>query len=106
MVDVARSAVIVAGSVVGLVASAVAGAGGAAATTIIGEGNSASGNRCLNVDESNAPRGATGQTAGVVTATLAAVPFSAPANQCGDLGLPKEDKADQPEENAHVDVAE
>lgn len=48
----------------------------------------------------------TGRAAGIVTATLAAVPFSAPANQCGDLGLPKEDKIDQPEENMHVDVAE
>lgn len=106
MAEIANRAVIVAGSVAGLVATAVAGAGNAAATSVIGAGNSASGNRCLNAEGPNAPRGLTRQSDGVVTATSAAVPFSAPANQCGGLGLPKEDKADQPLENAHVDVAE
>ncbi|WP_206506608.1 hypothetical protein [Streptomyces chrestomyceticus] len=77
----------------------------AAATTVIGAGNSAHDNHCANnrsarslQSGANAPGGLVG---GVLTLSL-----SAPANQCGDLGLPKEDKADQPAENMHVDVAE
>lgn len=46
------------------------------------------------------------RTAGTLGASVAAVQLSAPAKQCGDLGLPKEDKADQPVENFPVDAAE
>jgi hypothetical protein len=74
------------------------------ATSVIGFGNSAHDNQCVNSGSTHVT-GARHAPGGVVS-NLLALPFSAPANQCGDLGLPKEDKADQPAENMHVDVAE
>lgn len=83
----------------------VAGAGPVSATTVIGAGNSAHDNTCTNASGPR-PTAATARSGGVLQALGAAVPLTAPANQCGDLGAPKEDKADQPAENFHVDVAE
>ncbi|MFJ6378446.1 hypothetical protein ACIQI7_00350 [Kitasatospora sp. NPDC092039] len=80
-------------------------AGAADATTVIGAGNSAHDNRCANSGSADAVQSGTDSAGGLVGDALA-LALSAPANQCGDLGLPKEDKADQPAENAHVDVAE
>ncbi|WP_228984387.1 hypothetical protein [Streptomyces sp. DH12] len=92
---------VVAVAAVGLMAFTATTAG---ATSVIGFGNSAHDNQCINIGSANV---ADAQHAGGgLVSSLLALPFSAPANQCGDLGLPKEDKADQPAENFHVDVAE
>ncbi|MFK8850810.1 hypothetical protein [Streptomyces sp. Ac-502] len=80
-------------------------AGAAAATTVIGAGNSAHDNHCANSASARTAQSGTNAPGSLVGEVLA-VALSAPANQCGDLGLPKEDKADQPAENAHIDVAE
>ncbi|BCM72937.1 hypothetical protein EASAB2608_08271 [Streptomyces sp. EAS-AB2608] len=77
----------------------------AGATSVIGFGNGTHDNRCANHGSTytvNSVR----HTAGSLVAGVLAFSLSAPANQCGDLGLPKEDKVDQPAENFHVDVAE
>ncbi|WP_399934915.1 hypothetical protein [Streptomyces kanamyceticus] len=77
----------------------------AGATSVIGAGNSAHDNHCANsgsVRSTQPNELSPGAAAGNVLAVL----LSAPANQCGELGLPKEDKAEQPAENVHVDVAE
>ncbi|MEW2298027.1 hypothetical protein ABZ719_35955 [Streptomyces sp. NPDC006743] len=94
--------VVTAVAAAGLLAAA---AGGAGATSVIGAGNSAHDNHCANTGSART-RQPDGLSAGAVEGGVLAVLLSAPANQCGDLGLPKEDKADQPAENAHVDVAE
>ncbi|KPC90711.1 hypothetical protein ADL27_34525 [Streptomyces sp. NRRL F-6602] len=82
-------------------------AGPAGATSVIGLGNSAHHNGCTNSGPQHALQqtGAMGSSGGL-TGSVLTLRLSAPANQCGDLGLPKEDKADQPPENAHVDIAE
>ncbi|WP_050502800.1 hypothetical protein [Streptomyces monomycini] len=98
---VIKQALTVAVAAAGLVGAA---AGTAAATTVIGAGNSAHDNHCAN--KGAARTQARANTAGDLVGEVFALTLSAPANQCGDLGLPKEDKADQPTENAHVDMAE
>ncbi|MBB5937217.1 hypothetical protein [Streptomyces zagrosensis] len=74
------------------------------ATSVIGFGDSTNDNQCAN--SGSAHVASAQHTSGGVVSNLLALPFSAPANQCGDLGLPKEDKAEQPAENAHIDIAE
>ncbi|MEV5597002.1 hypothetical protein [Streptomyces sp. NPDC052496] len=94
-------------AVAGAVAVVLVGvsAGTAAATTVIGAGNSAHDNHCANGGSARALQNGAGSPGGLVGGVLTLM-LSAPANQCGDLGLPKEDKADQPAENLHVDMAE
>lgn len=57
------------------------------ATTIIGFGNGAFNNACANSGAGSRPNGASTQAQGIGTALTAALPASAPANQCGNLGL-------------------
>ncbi|MFJ8648907.1 hypothetical protein ACIRNI_22635 [Streptomyces sp. NPDC093546] len=83
----------------------VCAATAAGATSVIGFGNSAHDNQCVNQGSTHTASPAW-HTAGGLVAGVLALSLSAPANQCGDLGLPREDKADQPAENLHIDVAE
>ncbi|WP_228974763.1 hypothetical protein [Streptomyces sp. DH12] len=67
-------------------ATAFAGASAtASATSIIGFGNSAHNNTCINAGSAVA-RGLTALHPGIATALNAAVPFDGPTNQCGGLG--------------------
>ncbi|WP_101897615.1 hypothetical protein [Embleya scabrispora] len=65
----------------------------AAATSVIGVGNGAVGNACAN-DLGSRARGATSAHPGTVSGLGTAVPLSGPANQCGNLGVPEENKAE------------
>ncbi|MEV5341978.1 hypothetical protein AB0K93_26350 [Streptomyces sp. NPDC052676] len=59
----------------------------AAATSIIGFGNSAHDNTCTNHGGAHAS-GPTTQHSGSATGLGVALPASSPGNQCGTLGLP------------------
>lgn len=59
----------------------------ASATTITGFGNGAINNACANSGTAGRTNGVTTQAQGIGTALTAALPASAPANQCGNLGL-------------------
>ncbi|GAA0442175.1 hypothetical protein ABZ951_07100 [Streptomyces sp. NPDC046215] len=100
--SVSKRGVSVAAATAALVVCTATAAG---ATSVIGFGNGAQDNLCANLDSAHTAGPARNAT-GSLVAGLLALTLSAPANQCGDLGLPKEDKADQPAENLHVDVAE
>ncbi|MET9432385.1 hypothetical protein [Streptomyces sp. NPDC003036] len=59
----------------------------ASATSIIGFGNAAFDNACVNIGGPRAG-GATKQHSGIITGLGVALPASSPSNQCGTLGLP------------------
>ncbi|MER7112522.1 hypothetical protein [Streptomyces sp. NPDC000229] len=60
----------------------------ASGTSIIGFGNSAHDNTCVN-QASAAGQAATTQGPGATTGLAAALPGSSPTNQCGNLGIPE-----------------
>ncbi|MEV3994031.1 hypothetical protein AB0J57_34655 [Streptomyces sp. NPDC049837] len=69
------------------VISALVIAAPASATSVIGFGNAAFDNACVNI---GGPRtaGATKQHSGIITGLGVALPVGSPGNQCGTLGLP------------------
>ncbi|CAL9325946.1 hypothetical protein SUDANB180_00078 [Streptomyces sp. enrichment culture] len=60
------------------------------ATTIIGFGNSAANNTCVNTTSGTRADGATVHGSGTADGLRLALPSLAPINQCGNLGLPQE----------------
>jgi hypothetical protein len=76
----ALALLVAAGSVLGIATPA-------SATSVIGFGNAAFDNACVNI---GGPRtgGATEQHSGIITGLGVALPASSPGNQCGTLGMP------------------
>ncbi|MHC0431619.1 hypothetical protein ACX6XY_15770 [Streptomyces sp. O3] len=89
-----RRTTAIAATATATVAAAWAGAAPAAATTIIGTGNGAHDNTCLNLDGRAVADGPTTDGVGTLGGLIATLPLSGPANQCGNLGLQAADSED------------
>ncbi|WP_165984293.1 hypothetical protein [Streptomyces sp. YIM 98790] len=88
------------------VAVAVSAAGGAQATSIVGAGNGAWDNTCVN--RSGTPTAATATTdgTGLLNSLILTLPGSGPANQCGNLGFQATEETTVVNDNDLVDVDE